>query len=119
MGLYDRLKSDNARIVSGEDMQDVTLFNASGISAEGKARVTSPGMNISPQGQIVATKKNTVGFHIDNFSSIVGAGETFKNWQCQFLNSQGETVRGRFNNPLVDKTLGYVVVALTDIKEVG
>lgn len=119
MGFYDRIKSDNKRFVSGDDMHDVTLYNATGESENGKAQFTSPGMNITPQGQVVATKKNTVRFHIDSFSSIVGTDEDFKKWQCQFLNSEGETVRGRFNNPLVDKTFGYVVTALTDIEVVA
>ena len=119
MSLYDRMKSDNARIISGDDMQDVTLTNALGTSLTGKARVTSAGMDINMQGQTFPTKKNTVGFHISNFQSIVSENETFIKWQAEFLNSEGETVKGVFNNPLVDKTFGYVVAALTNIKAVS
>lgn len=120
MGFFDRLKTDNQRILGNEDeMRDITLYNADEDSLEGKARFTSPGMDINLQGQAFATKKNTIGFHIDDFASLMGENENFKGWQAEFLNSQGETVRGRFNNPLIDKTFGYVVTALTDIKAAG
>jgi hypothetical protein len=115
MSLFDRLKSDNQRIL-GDDMQDVTLYNAAGQSLAGKARVTSPGMDVSMQGQAFASKKNTIGFHIDNFTSLMTTNENFKNWKASFLNSQGETVTGIFNNPLIDKTFGYVVATLTELK---
>lgn len=117
MSLYDRMKTDNQRIL-GDDMQDVTLYNAAGTSLTGKARVTAPGMDINLQGQAFPTKKYSVGFHIDNFSSLMTTNENFKNWKALFLNSQGETVTGIFNNPLVDKTFGYVVATLTEIKAV-
>jgi len=117
MSLFDRLKTDNQRIL-GDDMQDVTLYNASASSLIGKARVTTPGMEINMQGLSVPTKKHTVAFHIDNFSSLMGTNENFKGWKAEFLNSQGETVTGIFNNPMIDKTLGYVVAALTEIKAV-
>ena len=119
MSLYDRLKSDNSRILSGDDMRAVTLTNASGNSFTGTARITAPGMDINMQGQAFATKKYSVGFHIDAFSTIIGANENYKNWQASFLNSQNETVTGVFNNPLVDKTFGYVIATLTEIKAVG
>lgn len=110
------MKTDNSRILSGGDMQDVTLTNASGDILSGKARVTSVGMDINPQGFMKATKKHSIGFHIDSFLTIVSANENFENWQASFLNSQGETVSGVFNNPFVDKTLGYVVATITEIK---
>lgn len=119
MSLFDRLKNDNRRILSGDDMRAVTLTNASGNSFTGTARITAPGMDINMQGQAFATKKYSVGFHIDAYSSIMATNENFKNWQASFLNSQGETVTGVFNNPLVDKTYGYVVATLTEIKAVG
>lgn len=116
MTLFDRLKSDNSRILSGDDMQAVTLTNASGNSFTGTARITAPGMDINMQGLPVATKKYSVGFHIDEVSTLMSENETFKGWQASFLNSQGETITGVFNNPLVDTTFGYVVATLTGIK---
>jgi hypothetical protein len=115
MGLFDRLKTDNQRIL-GDDMRDVTLYNAAGISLAGKARVTTPGMEINMQGLSVPSKKHTIGFHIDNFISLMTTNESFKNWKASFLNSQGEIVTGIFNNPMIDKTFGYVVTTLTEIK---
>ena len=120
MSFFDRLKSDNQRILGTEgEMHDVTLYNAAETSLAGQARFTSPGMNINMQGQPVATRKSTIGFHIDDFASLMGENENFEGWKAEFLNSQGETVTGIFNNPLVDKTFGYVVVALTNIKVAG
>ena len=117
MSMYDRLKSDNKRIVSGDDMQDVVLYNASSVSKAGKARVTSVGMDVNPQGLAFASKKHSVCFHISDFASIAATNENYKGWKASFVNSEGETVTGFFNNPLVDKTLGYVVATLTSKKE--
>lgn len=119
MSLYNRLKSDNARIISGDDMQDVVLYNASGASKTGKARVTSVGIDVNPQGLMFPTKKHSICFHISDFSTISVTpvtNENYKGWKAEFLNSEGGTVTGIFNNPLVDKTLGYVVATLTEIK---
>lgn len=115
MSLFDRLKTDNQRIL-GDDMQDVTLYNAEGDSLTGKARVTAPGMDVDIQGQAFASKKYSIGFHIDRFSSLMKEYENFKGWTAEFLNSQDETITGIFNNPLIDKTFGYVVATLTAIK---
>ncbi len=112
MSLFDRLKTDNKRILS-EDMREVTLYNATGSSCVGEGRFTAVGVTITPQGQMVATKKWSIAFHIDEFTSITGTDENYKNWQAEFLNSEGETVKGLFNNPMVDKTLGYVVATIT------
>lgn len=116
VGLYDRIKIDNARIVSGDDMRAVTVYNAEMESAIGLARITSVGMDINAQGQAFATKKHSICFHLNEFSEITSENETYKNWRASFLNSQGEAVTGIFNNPLVDKTFGYVVATLTEIK---
>lgn len=118
MSLYDRLKTDNQRIL-GDDMQDVTLYNSSGSSLEGTARVTSPGMDINMQGQAFATKKNTVAFHMDDFSSLMKTNENFENWEAEFLDSQGNKVRGRFNKPMINRTLGYIETSLVQNKAVG
>jgi len=112
MSLFDRLKIDNKRILS-VDMRDVTLYNSEGVSLSGQGRFTAIGMTINPQGQMVGTKTWTIAFHIEDFNSIMGTNESFKNWQAEFLDSEGATIKGRFNNPLVDKTLGYVVATLT------
>jgi len=117
MGLYDRLKTDNIRILSGDDMQEVTLYNSSNGSKAGYARVTNVGIDVSPQGQIFASKKCTIGFNISAFSDIVESNENFKGWRAEFVNSQGETIIGIFKNPLVDKTLDYVSATLTKTKE--
>jgi len=109
------MKSDNERILN-KDMVELTLYNTTGESHTGKGRYTVVGLDLNPQGQMVASKKWSVAFHISSFSSIVMADENFKNWQAEFLNSENETVRGVLNNPLVDKTLGYVVATLTEIK---
>ena len=116
MSLYSRLKTDNARIISGDDMEDLTVYNSSSESLEIKARVTAVGMGINMQGQPVASKKYSVAFHLDEVSTIMSAGETFEGWQASFVNSQGETVRGVLNNQFVDKTLNYLVATLTNIK---
>jgi hypothetical protein len=119
MSLYDRLKSDNARILGGDDMQDVTLHNTSGTLLAGKARVTSVGMDVNSQGQMFATKKHSIGFHISDYVSIISSNETFSGWRATFLNSQNETVSGYFENPLVDKTLDYVVATLKEKKVIS
>jgi hypothetical protein len=112
------MKRDNNRILSGGDMQDVIIYNSSGVSLAGKARVTSVGMDIDAQGQMFAVKKNSITFHISDFQSIMATGEKFNRWKASFVNSQNETVIGFFGNPLIDKTLDYVVATLTDIKSV-
>jgi len=115
MSLFSRLKTDNQRILSS-DMGNITLYNASGTFKTGQGRWTHIGLTITPQGQLTNTKKWSVAFHIDDFSDIMGANENFENWQAEFVNSQGETVRGVFNGQQVDKTLGYVSTLLTEIK---
>lgn len=115
MSLFDRLKTDNKRILS-EDMREITLYNAAEESQSGEGRFTSVGVTVTPQGQMVGTKKWTIAFHIDEFTSITGTDENYENWNAEFLDSEGETIKGRFNNPLQDKTLGYVVATLTETK---
>ncbi len=116
MSLYDRLKSDNARILSGDDMQEVKLYNASGTSLIGQARVTSVGLDVTSQGQMFAAKKHSVAFHISDYASLMSSNENFKGWRAEFLNTQGETVSGTFNNQLIDKTFDYVVATLIEKK---
>lgn len=118
MSLFSRLKSDNRRILSSDDMHDLTLYDVSGNEYTGKGRFTAPGMTFNPQGQPIASKKWTVAFHMDSFTPTIGVTENFKGWEGQFLNSEGETIRGVFNGPLIDKTFGYVVATLND-KKVG
>lgn len=118
MTLRSRLKTDNQRIIGGDDMDTLTLYNAAGTSHTAKGRITDVGLNFTPQGQPIAGKKWSVTFHISDFSDIISdtETETFEGWQGEFVNSEGETVQGRFNNPLIDKTLGYVVATLTKNK---
>lgn len=118
MTLFDRIQTDNQRIIGGSDMIVLTLYNAAGTSFTAKGRVADVGLNFSPQGQPIAGKKWSVTFHISDFSTLITdtETETFENWQGEFLNSEGETVQGRFNNPLIDKTFGYVVTTLTKNK---
>lgn len=97
-------------------MQDITLYNASNVSKVGKGRVTSVGLKFSPQGLPVAGKKWSVAFHTESFISIMAAGERFEKWQAEFIDSQGNTIKGVFNEPLIDNTIGYVVTILTEIK---
>jgi hypothetical protein len=111
------MTSDNQRIVGGTDMHQLKLYNAAGTSQTAKGRVTQIGFDVNmATGQMFPTKKYSVGFHISDFSTITGSNENYKNWQGEFLNSEGETVKGRFNNPLVDKTFGYVVATLVEQK---
>lgn len=114
MTLFSRLKTDNERILT-EDMAALTLTNAAGASHTSKGRYTDPGMDFNPQGQPVASKKRTIGFHIDNFSAIADT-KNYKGWKGEFVNNQGQTITGVLNNPLVDDTFGYVVATLTEIK---
>ena len=116
MGLFDRVKSDNSRILSSDDMRELTLYNANGRTQTGQGQFTNPGVFYNPQGQIVASKKWTIAFHISDFLEITGTNETYQDWQGEFINSNGETVRGKFNGPLVSKTFNYVRVQLTEIK---
>lgn len=113
MTLFDRLKTDNKRILGGDDMKPITLYNAVGASEAGKARGIDIDFAINPQGQPVNTGKLSIGFHIDDFPTITGTNETYISWEGQFLNSRGETIRGVFNNIFVDKTLNYVSTNLT------
>ena len=112
------MKSDNNRILSGDDMQDITVYNSSGSSLPIKARVTAVGMGLNMQGLPVVSKKYSVSFSLDEVTSLMSANETFENWKASFLNSQGEMVNGVLNNQFVDKTLNYIVATLTNIKVV-
>jgi hypothetical protein len=94
-------------------MISLKLYNASGTSLTAKGRITDVGMDFNPQGQPVASKKYSIAFHISDFSSIASANENYKDWQAEFVNSESEIIQGRLNNPLVDKTFGYVVATLT------
>jgi hypothetical protein len=94
-------------------MVPMKLYNSSGTSHIAKGRYTDVGMDFNPQGQPVASKKYSIAFHISDFSSIASSNENYKDWQAEFVNSESETVQGRLNNPLVDKTFGYVVATLT------
>lgn len=115
MSLFDRMQADNQRILS-EDMIELILTNAVGTSQTADGRITAPGMSINLQGFPIVSKKRTVAFHISDFATITGLNETYKNWQGEFLNSEGETVKGRFTETMVDKTFGYVVTTLTGNK---
>ncbi len=114
MTLYSRMKNDNQRILTA-DMVALTLYNAVGASQTSKGRYTNIGLNFNPQGQPIASKKWSIAFHIDEFLTIADTAN-YKGWEGEFINNQGETIRGVFNNPFVDKTLGYVVAVLTDKK---
>lgn len=111
MTLFDRIKKDNQRILTN-DMDNITLINPANISETGKGRWTDIGFGIDPQGLPFASKSYKVDFHIDNFSIITNANETFKGWKASFVNNQGDTIQGTFNKPLVDKTFGYVSIVL-------
>ena len=115
MSLFDRLKKDNNRILT-DDMRDLTLINALGYSYSGKGRYTDINFQITPQGELINTRKNTLAFSITEFESISGTDESYKNWRGSFLNSKGETVIGLFNNIFIDRTLDYVSCHLTEIK---
>ncbi len=116
MTFFDRLKNDNRRILSSDDMHDLILFDASNNQYTGKGRFTAPGMQINANGQMINTKKWTIAFHTDSFLPVITVTENFKNWQGQFINSEGETIKGVFNNQWIDKTFGYVVANLTENK---
>ena len=118
MSIYDRIRNDSERFLAGEDMQDVTLYNASGVSKSAKARVNTVASKMTQQGLIHITQVNSIGFNIDAFSDITGSDETYEKWQGEFLNSQGETVKGLFNDIQIDKTINYVSANLTNIKTV-
>jgi hypothetical protein len=107
------MKSDNQRILGGGLMKAVTLYNATGTSKTGRARITATTLQVSPQGQAINQRKWSIAFHIDDFSDITGASENYEGWRGEFLNSQGETVNGRFINQFVDKTFGQVTTNLT------
>lgn len=115
MGFFDRLKTDNNRMLT-YDMRDLTLFNASNVQYDGKGRFTDVNFQISPQGQLSNTRKGSIAFSIDEFSSITGADENYEKWQCQLLNSKGETVKGVLKNIYIDRTIGYVSANFTFTK---
>ena len=106
--MFDRLRSDNGRILGGDDMRAVTLTNASSVELAGFARTTDITLQISPQGQPFNTRTWSVAFHISDFASITGANENYENWKGSFLNAEGETIYGRLKNIYVSKTFGYV-----------
>jgi hypothetical protein len=116
LGLYERLKSDNKRILGNDGMRSITLYNANSESQVGNARITNPGMSLNTQGFPIASKKATIAFHIEDFATITAANETYKGWQAEFLNSEGETIKGLINDIMIDKTMGYVVATLTKNK---
>lgn len=116
MTLFDRIKTDNQRILGSDDMKPITLYNAASASEAGRARGIDIDFAINPQGFAVNTGKLSIAFNIDDFPTITGANETYKEWEGEFLNSKGETIRGVFNNIFVDKTLNYVSTNLTLIK---
>ena len=116
MTLQSRLIADTKRIIGGDDMSELTLFNAAGVSFTAKGRITQPGMDFNPQGQAVMSEKRTIAFIISEYPTITGANEKYEGWQGEFLNSEGETIQGRFTQTFVNKTFGYVVTTLTKNK---
>jgi hypothetical protein len=111
------MKSDNKRILGGDDMRDVTLYNAANESQEGKGRFTDIDLNINmATGQEFNSKKRSCAFHAEDFPTITGANENYENWQAEFLNAKGETVRGVFKNQYVNRTTGSVLTNLSKIK---
>lgn len=118
MTLYDRIKGDNKRILTNE-IADIKLINKDGSELTDKGRWTAIGMNISPQGHVIATQSYKIGFHIDNFSVLITSSlETFKSWSVEFTNSTGQLIKGTLENIMVDKTLGYVSASITPTKAV-
>ena len=113
MGFFDRIKTDNKRILGGDDMKPITLYNAAGASQSGQARGIDTEFAISPQGLPKNTRKLSIAFHIEDFSDITGTNENYKNWEGEFLNSKGETIRGVFVNQFVDRTFGSVTTNLS------
>lgn len=115
MSLFDRLKSDNNRMLI-DDMLDVILTNSLGVSQTGKARPTAIGLGINQLGLPIAADKWTLAFNIIEFQSIVGENETFKNWQASWISATGKSILGKFNQIMVDDTLGYVSVTLQRVQ---
>jgi len=99
-----------------DDMHTITLFNNESPreSLESKGRFTDVGLTFDQYGMPKQTTKMTVAFNISNFSSIISdiTKENFENWICIFLNSEGQERIGRFIEPFIDKTFGYVVTTL-------
>ena len=113
MTLYDRIKSDNQRILTDE-MGTLKLINKVGAEQTGKGRWTAIGMAFNPQGHPIASNSYKVDFHIDNFSTLISSSEeTFKAWSAEFTNSTGQLITGTLENIMVDKTLGYVSAMIT------
>jgi len=116
MTLYDRLKADNTRILSSDDMIELKLTNSSGDSFTARGRVTNPGLSFNPQGQPVAGQKISVVFNIDTFMSIISPEDVEiggRGWKAEFTNAVGDNVVGSFNLVLVNRTFGHVEVTLT------
>lgn len=123
MTLYDRLKADNARILSSDDMMVLTLTNLAGVSYTGRGRITNPGMTFNPQGQPVASQKISIAFSLETFSPLLTMSEINNGgngWKAQFDNEVAtgliDPVEGRVNLFLVNKTFGHVEATLTRIK---
>ena len=120
MSLYDRMKRDNKTILNNNFIVTLILTNASGDTQTGLGRFTNPGMVYSPEGLPGAGTKLSIAFHIDDFVDITATeNENYEGWQAEFLNIQGETKKGLFLNPMIDKTYGYVVTTITSNKVVS
>lgn len=78
-------------------------------SAEIRGRVSEPGLYIDPTSGLPVVVKNTfIAFYTDDVSGIAGADEKYKDWTVSFTSPGGEAKNGRMQEPIVNRTFGYV-----------
>lgn len=113
MSLYDQSRADNQDILTRTDglTLEMTVKNAVGTPNPSpvRGRVTEPGLYINPATGLPTVAKNTfVAFYTDDVSAISGADEKFEKWTIEFTSPGGEAKVLRLQEPMINRTLGYV-----------
>ena len=114
VNLYEKVKTDNQKILNSGFTAVAVLTNSSTIPASQSIQIhyTDVGLDIDPENDLpIVGRKVGVSFHIGDIT-IEKEKENFESWQLEFTNNKGETVKGVLNNIMQDRTLNMVTSTL-------
>ena len=118
MSLYDRVKTDNQKILnkgfsivhhitngkSGEELKDQDI----------KGFYVDTSLEIDPDnGLPIVGQKIAVTFNIDDITIGSGVNENYEKWKAIFTNHVGKERIGYFQNPIPDRTIGMITATLS------
>ena len=87
----------------------MTITNLSAQSVTIRGRVTEPGLYIDPSNGLAVIAKDTfVAFYMSDVLSISGTDEKFNDWIVRFTAPSGEVKNGRMEEPIINRTFGYI-----------